>query len=58
MGGVTGGIVNTAMPTAAKDISVLNYALTLENLEATFYVQALQNCPKEQFLAAGLSERD
>lgn len=51
-------MATTAASAAAIDLSVLNYALTLENLEAAFYVQALQNFSQADFLAAGLTERD
>ena len=37
----------------SSDVSILNYALTLENLEATFYSQGLQNFTQAQFAVAG-----
>jgi hypothetical protein len=36
-----------------NDITVLNYALTLENLEATFYTQGLTNFSSADFDQAG-----
>lgn len=40
---------------AAKinDAQILNYALTLEHLEATFYAQGLQNFSQQMFANAG-----
>lgn len=35
------------------DITILNYALTLEYLERKFYEQGLQNYTAEQFAEAG-----
>lgn len=38
---------------AITDAQILNYALTLEHLEDTFYKQGLQNFTQAQFAAAG-----
>lgn len=38
---------------AITDVQILNYALTLEHLEDTFYRQGLQNYTQAQFAAAG-----
>ncbi|KAJ5350250.1 hypothetical protein N7541_007977 [Penicillium brevicompactum] len=41
---------------AINDATILNYALTLEHLEATFYQQGLQNYSHEAFLNAGFPD--
>ncbi|KAJ5261082.1 hypothetical protein N7478_011677 [Penicillium angulare] len=41
---------------AVNDAAILNYALTLEHLEATFYQQGLQNYSHEAFMNAGFPD--
>lgn len=43
-----------AAANAITDAQILNYALTLEYLESTFYNQSLQKFSKSDFDAAGL----
>lgn len=38
------------------DVDVLNYALTLEHLENTFYRQGLANFTRQNFLDAGFAD--
>lgn len=35
---------------------ILNYALTLEHLEATFYEQGMKNYTRDDFMAAGCED--
>ncbi|CAL5867726.1 uncharacterized protein PFLUO_LOCUS1945 [Penicillium psychrofluorescens] len=44
------------MKRAVNDATILNYALTLEHLEATFYQQGLQNYTHQDFLSAGFPD--
>ncbi|KAF2234270.1 hypothetical protein EV356DRAFT_447044 [Viridothelium virens] len=41
---------------AVTDAQILNYALTLEHLEATFYAEGLKNFTEKQFCDAGFTE--
>lgn len=41
---------------AIDDASILNYALTLEHLEATFYATGLQNFTQADFVNAGYAD--
>lgn len=46
--------LETRQATAINDAQILNYALTLEYLESTFYNQSLEKFSKADFDAAGL----
>jgi len=52
--------VASATPVAKRqaitDADILNYALTLEHLESTFYRQGLQNFTQQQFIDAGFAD--
>jgi rubrerythrin len=50
LSGQTGS--STMTPSPANDINLLNYALTLENLEATFYTQGLARFSSADFQRA------
>ncbi len=43
-------------PPPGGDITILNYALTLEFLERKFYMEGLQNYTQAQFVAAGFAD--
>jgi rubrerythrin len=44
----------TTTPTTPSDVDLLNYALTLENIEAAFYVQGLTKLTAGDFAASSL----
>lgn len=53
---VSGAVAAPAKRQAGPtDAQILNYALTLEHLESTFYKEALQNFTEPMFEAAGFS---
>lgn len=42
---------------AVTDLDILQYALTLEHLENTFYEQGIESMPESDFLSAGFSKQ-
>ncbi|KAJ5263309.1 hypothetical protein N7478_010914 [Penicillium angulare] len=51
--------LSNASPVAKRaitDADILNYALTLEHLEASFYEEGLKNYTKEDFMNAGMDD--
>jgi len=48
---------NSTQATTANDIRILNYALTLEHLEATFYTEGLISFTAEDIEAAGFTNQ-
>ncbi|KAI9744673.1 MAG: hypothetical protein M1818_002202 [Claussenomyces sp. TS43310] len=51
-----GPIVTKRQAYAVTDAEILNYALTLEHLEATFYREGLANYSQAAFVAAGYAD--
>ncbi|KAJ5105300.1 hypothetical protein NUU61_002647 [Penicillium alfredii] len=57
LGAITGLAQATPMAKrAVTNADILNYALTLEHLEATFYEQGLKNYTQEAFMKAGYKD--
>ncbi|KAJ5827627.1 hypothetical protein N7447_004390 [Penicillium robsamsonii] len=56
--GVTVALANAGPVSkrAISDTDVLNYALTLEQLEASFYAEGLKNYTQEDFVKAGMED--
>lgn len=49
-------VITKRQGTSITDIDILNYALTLEHLEDTFYRQGLANYTQKMFTEAGFVE--
>lgn len=47
---------NPVAKRAVTDADILNYALTLEHLEATFYADGLKNFTRDDFVNAGYAD--
>ncbi|KAJ5037820.1 hypothetical protein NUH16_011421 [Penicillium rubens] len=52
------GLANAGLVSkrAVSDADILNYALTLEHLEASFYEEGLKNFTQEDFVKAGMKD--
>ncbi|CAD6498691.1 BgTH12-04352 [Blumeria graminis f. sp. triticale] len=48
----------TGLPDGLTDVDILEFALTLENLEASFYQQGFARFPDSDFAALGLNQAD
>ncbi|PQE19382.1 twin-arginine translocation pathway signal protein [Rutstroemia sp. NJR-2017a BBW] len=51
-------VTATGLPAGLTDVDILQFALTLENLETAFYQQGFAKFPDSDFAALGLSQQD
>ncbi|KAI9650374.1 hypothetical protein NHQ30_000387 [Ciborinia camelliae] len=51
-------VTATGLPANLTDVDILQYALTLENLETAFYQQGFAKFPDSDFAALGLTAQD